>query len=381
MSQRSIKNSILLLIFIIYTFVYKFFIFKAYMKSSEVISASFLAVFLFFSILFLGYRKDKQTNLSRSVFKVVIFDLFIAFFVMYGLGLVTGFLKNAYSLAFLTALDNILIPIVIIIITEFIRYVFVSANKDKKVFIYLMVFILILFEIFMNVKSLPLNDAKEMFNLCSTIIIPIIVKNIILTYLCYHVGFRSPMLYRFIIDILYVYLMPVVPNLGDYVQCMIRISLPFIIYLNSYSMIDDRIQKPQNIFYKNDLTITDIVVGVILIITICLISGFFPHYIIGIGSDSMTPKINKGDAVIIKKVDKNNLLKKGQIISYEKSGKSVIHRIVKVNKDSYITKGDANGGNDPHPVLKKQVQGVVKFKIPYIAYPTIWLSEFIKRWE
>lgn len=376
MSKRSVKNYLLLIIFAFYIFAYKFYIFQHYMKYSEIISASFLVGLLSLSIYFLGFRKDKQTNLGKSVFKVVLFYLCVAFFVMYGLGLFVGFLKNAYSFAPLTLLDNIFAPIVIIICCELLRYVIVWANRDKKIYIGLFVSLLILFEICMSTKSIPFNDFEAMFRLCATIVLPIIVKNIFLTYLCYHVGYRSTLLYRLVMDV-YIFLVPIVPNLGEYVQSMILISLPFFIYTGSCLMIEDKIQKPQPIFYRSHFTAADGVIAVFLAIMVGLISGLFPHYMIGIGSDSMTPKIKKGDAVILQKVNKKTKLQKDNIIAYTKDGKVVVHRIVEIKDGCYITKGDANGGNDPKPVQKKQVQGIVKLKIPFIAYPTVWLSELM----
>ena len=88
--------------------------------------------------------------------------------------------------------------------------------------------------------------------------------------------------------------------------------------------------------------------------------------------------------LLSKKVNKKTNLKKGNIIAYNKDGKIIIHRIAEINTDKkgnevYITKGDANGGNDPKPVKRKRVDGVVKVKVPFIAYPTIWLSEFLNK--
>jgi hypothetical protein len=45
------------------------------------------------------------------------------------------------------------------------------------------------------------------------------------------------------------------------------------------------------------------------------------------------------------------------------------------NTTTYITKGDNNNGNDPRPVSRAQIKGTVKFKIPIIAWPTVWLTE------
>ena len=101
----------------------------------------------------------------------------------------------------------------------------------------------------------------------------------------------------------------------------------------------------------------------------------------GVGSQSMSPAVNKGDAVILKKVKKSETLEKGKIIAYSKGKKIVIHRIIEVTKAKgkvvYVTKGDANNAKDSQVVEKKQVKGVVQLRIPFIAYPTVWLTEFI----
>ena len=382
MSKRSIKNISLLLIFVIYILAYKLIIFNNYMEYAEIASASFMVVLLALSIKLLGFRKDKNTPLSKNILKVVAIYLVITFIVMYGLGFGIGFLKNAYSLSTLTLLDNIFAPIIIIILVELFRYVFIWANKDKKRYIVFLTIVLILFELVLSIGRVDFT-LKELFNLTATIILPVIIKNIVLSYLCYHVGYKVPLLYRLIMDV-YIFVVPVIPNLGDYLNSMILVSLPALIYITAYGFIDERENKVKPIITSKLFSVWDIPVAIFFIVMIVLISGLFPHYMIGVGSDSMSPKINKGDAVILKKVNKKTNLKKGNIIAYNKDGKIIIHRIAEINTDKkgnevYITKGDANGGNDPKPVKRKRVDGVVKVKVPFIAYPTIWLSEFLNK--
>ena len=177
----------------------------------------------------------------------------------------------------------------------------------------------------------------------------------------------------------YIFVVPIIPSLGDYVNSMILISLPILIYISTFSMIDDRVNKAEPLFKRRNFTVWDIPVAVVLITLIALISGFFPHYMIGIGSDSMNPTIYKGDAVILKKVDKKTNLKKGDIIAYSNGKLIIVHIIKEINgtgsNATYIMKGDANNGTDPRPVNRSQVKGIVRFKIPVIAWPTVWLTE------
>lgn len=383
MSKRLVKSSFICLLIIAYIISYKLFIFKNYMKYSELITASFLVVLLGLSIKLLGFRKDKTTVLSKMIMKTVLFYLGITFITMYTLGFFIGFNKCAYSQTLSTMFDNIFGPIMIIILVEILRYVFIWANRDKKSRVFIFTALLILFEVIISFRIANSKDLSELFSFFASKFLPVVVKNIVLSYICYHVGYKTPLIYRIIMDVIYVYILPIVPSLGEYVEAMIFISLPILIYISSFGLVDEKIQKPEPVFNTKNFTMLDIPVAVFLITLIALISGFFPHYMIGIGSESMEPVIKKGDAVILKKVKKNQVLKKDDIIAYGKDKLIIVHRIVEVHNNNgvvtYVTKGDANNGNDGAEVAQKNVKGIVEFKIPYIAYPTVWLTELFKK--
>lgn len=378
MTKRKLKDIALLVLFTAYIFVYKLFIFERYMKYSEMINVSFLLVLLGISIYFLGFRKCKNNYMNQNITQVVLVYLMITFVLMYGLGLFTGFLKNAYSLSALKLFNNVFAPILIIILIEMFRYVVIWANRDNKILVVITTIIITVFEIAIGIRSLPLNDYEMLFRLSATVIIPAIVKNAVMSYLCYHVGYRVTLLYRLIMDI-YMFVIPVIPNYGEYIQSLILITLPIVIYINAFSLIDERNQKVEHIFAKSNFTLLDIPVAITILVLACLISGFFPHFMLGIGSESMSPKINKGDAVILEKVTSKKELKKGDIIAYKKGKRLIVHRIVGVSKQKgkpvYTTKGDLNKSSDSRAVTRSQVKGVVKIRIPIIAYPTVWLSE------
>ena len=237
---------------------------------------------------------------------------------------------------------------------------------------------LTIFELVTTLRAFDITDLSVTFNITATTILPCIFKNLVLSYLAYYVGYKIPIIYRLIMDI-YLFVVPIIPSLGDYVNSMISISLPILIYISTFSMIDDAENRATPVFNKKRFTIWDIPVTLLLVTLIALISGFFPHYMIGIGSDSMKPVINKGDAVILEKVNEKTKLKKGDIIAYSNGKLIIVHRINKIEgtgkKTTYIMKGDANNGTDPRPVSKSQIKGIVKIRIPYIAWPTVWLTE------
>ena len=378
MIKRSVKNIILLSLLAIYIIVYKLFIFNNYMKYSEMINVSFLVIFLSISIFFLGFRKCKNNYMSQNVTQVVLVYLMICFALMYGLGLFTGFLKNAYSMSTINLLNNICAPILIIILIEMFRYVAIWANRDNKRIVILYTVLITIFEIAISIRSIPLHDFETVFRMSATIIIPAIIKNAVMSYLCYHVGYKVPLLYRLVMDV-YTFIVPIVPNYGEYLQSLFLITLPLVIYINAFTLIDERNQKVEHIFTKSNFTLLDIPVAITILVLACLISGFFPHFMIGVGSASMSPKINKGDAVILEKPKKNETFKKGDIIAYQRDKRLIVHRITEVGtrkgEKVYVTKGDVNKTADSNIVTRKQIKGIVKMKIPFIAYPTVWLSE------
>ena len=380
MSKRMIKDISILSLIFIYTIVYRLVIFKYALKYSEVISAAFLMILAFVSILLFGFPKDKKSRIKQYVNRMTISIIIIFFLITYGLGFFVGFLKNAYSLTPSGILDNLFGPVIIIVSTEILRYVIITRNKDKKNIIILTTLFLILFELFITLKPINYTDFVGLFRIVTATVLPIISKNIVLSYLNYHVGYKAGLVYRIIMD-LYIYVMPILPDIGDYLNSMIGIALPFIIYIYANRTINEYNNGIEVKIGRKTFRWIDIPAYLFLVILICLISGFFPYYMIGIGSESMSPNINKGDAVIIHKIDKPSELKEGEIIAFKLKDKTIIHRLVKIEKSSdvtyYRTKGDANNSNDNINLTFENIKGKVILDIPYIAYPTIFLSEFL----
>lgn len=392
MEKRTVKNSAILILLITYIFLYKLLVFPHFMKYSEMISASFLAIVFALAIFMLGWRKDKSTILFQNVIKFTTFYVILTGFIIYGIGFFVGFLKNAYSREIFTLFDNVFAPIVIYVLIELIRYTFVWANKDKKIFLILFTVAITILELVFKVRSIDITNFEAIFRLSATTILPTIIKNVFFTYICYHVGYKVPIFYRLLVDILYVYIVPIIPDLGEYIHSVVSISLPIIIYISVYEMIDLKSNKPRPIIKKDSFSFVDLGIGVVLVILIALVSGLFPYYMIGIGSTSMAPSINKGDAVILKKVEKQGSIKQGDVIAFIRTDSSnskksitVVHRVSEVTKSHgktvYVTKGDANKSDDINFVTFSQIKGVYKLRIPLIAYPTILFNEFVTNWR
>ena len=99
-----------------------------------------------------------------------------------------------------------------------------------------------------------------------------------------------------------------------------------------------------------------------------------------ITSSSMWPALKQGDLVLIKGVDKQELAI-DDIVVYSNENGFTIHRIVKLDENSLVTRGDANNVND-NPIKYEQVIGrVVKFRdkplrIPYFGMISVLISKY-----
>jgi signal peptidase I len=87
---------------------------------------------------------------------------------------------------------------------------------------------------------------------------------------------------------------------------------------------------------------------------------------------SMEPAINMGNLVGVKSVNPDEL-KLGDVITFNnilQDGEPTTHRIVDIKNEgelSFVTKGDANNGNDSESTLYKDIIGEVYLNIPYVG--------------
>ena len=109
-----------------------------------------------------------------------------------------------------------------------------------------------------------------------------------------------------------------------------------------------------------------IILGLIVaFLAFVFISPDYDLYIVRSGS--MEPAINVGDMVLAGPVGTGGI-KPGVIISYEAGKNLITHRVLSIDGNTLITKGDANKEQDPNPVRLSQVQSRYIFRIPYVGY-------------
>lgn len=373
------KKLIIINLIFIYLFIYRFFIVTKYLSLSEGITSSFTIILAAISIKLFGYKKIKNNELSSDFIKTTLIMIIIYFACIYGFGLVVGFLLNSYSTKLLGIIDNIYNIVPMIIATEIFRYVFINAKENNKNngYIYVITFLLTLLESNLYMSNSAFNDLTSSFKFITLIFLPILAKNILCSYITYHSDYRISLLYRLIMD-LYIYIVPIQPDLGDYFNSITSIMLPYMLLVNLSRTKSQSIEKLINSKSKNIIIKkSDIPLIIGIVAMAFIIVGIGPFKLIGIETGSMQPTIKIGDAAFINKLYNKEKLKEGDIIAYKtKDNLTIVHRIYKINKDSsIITKGDYNNSADSIYVNKEQIEGKVLFKIPFIAYPAIYFRK------
>ena len=80
-------------------------------------------------------------------------------------------------------------------------------------------------------------------------------------------------------------------------------------------------------------------------------------------SGSMEPELSVDDLLIVTPSDTYEV---GDVVVYQTQRTAVVHRIVAINGDKIITRGDANNTDDD-PIAKENIKGKVIFAIPFIG--------------
>lgn len=108
----------------------------------------------------------------------------------------------------------------------------------------------------------------------------------------------------------------------------------------------------------------------LLIALVMFVPNILGYKSFAVISGSMEPNIHVGSIVYAKEADFNDL-KVDDIISYQLSSDTMVtHRIMSIDneKQTVVTKGDANDVEDSAPVSKENIIGKVAFSIPLLGY-------------
>ncbi|MCI8347103.1 MAG: signal peptidase I [Bacilli bacterium] len=342
----------------------------------------FLLCLLYISLSISSFEKEKVLDKKCIIRNMMIYTISYLI-IMYGIGIFTGYVKTSYSLNPISIIKNIFPVIVLIIVQEIFRYHICKKGEKRKIIIAFSILLFILVDISLSIHLYNFADKSKIIELITLTMFPSIFRNTMLSFFVYKYGYTVCIIYQLITNV-YLYTMPIFPNLSIYLESILAILLPIFVG----SLIYLRFKKNTIKDIRDTSVVVKVATGIILFVTVIVIalySNLFPYTIAVIGSGSMNPTLKIGDMILIDKTyrEKKDRLKEGQVLVFKMKDTIYTHRIVKINKENgkyyILTKGDRKGQNiDTWVVTNKDIVGVTKLKIPMVGYPSVWLRKLVE---
>lgn len=374
--KKSFKQLLTIQIFMLLVIITGFFYGNVFKNDLQIIF-----LFVSFVALYSVFRLDIRNDFKyRQTLKTVMICLLFYFILIYVGGLFTGFAKTIYSFGFTNLIYNIIPTLIYIVLMEFIRSIYINRSNNNKIIIVLSCIVFIIYDSFSKFYLYNLSVSDDLYEYIGLVILVSIARNIFLAILCSKSNVINCIIYRIITE-LYIFVVPIVPNFGPYINSVLEITLPLIIGLILMSP-SKRILPSPNMTKRG--RISSIVVVSILLLIILLNSGLIKYQMFVIGSNSMNPYIYRGDVIIARRTNSKEIkqIKKGEILVFRYDKKIVSHRVYKIitrnNKLYFRTKGDNNDQVDDNLAKESDVIGTVSFRIKYIGLPSIWLREALE---
>ena len=323
----------------------------------------------------LGTSKRSGRN-EKDVFLIFLLYGLSYYFVTYVLGYFTGFERTVYSTSVFGIFLNVVSNLLFFSLMELLRWMVVSkCQYNSKWLLVLFVLFSALAELVTKYTFSTIHSREDVLS-CFLAFLPILSKNILLSYVVYYTSIINVLAYRLIMDIP-IYFLPIFPDFGNYLNSVFMFLYPLFLLseIQKVLFLPKRMVTRETLFKRKCKYILEGCLLGLSMIFILLVSGCFRFYALTIGSNSMANKIQIGDIVILDR--KKEAYQVGDIIAYQYQGRIVVHRIYTILNDSYQTKGDNNSMIDDWIVHDKDIVGIVRFKIPWLGLPTVKLNQWI----
>ncbi len=297
---------------------------------------------------------------------------------LYLLGLHFGFYRATVKFSFSTLINIILPVFLLVIITEYVREkILLSKIKYKRILAFVP---MVIIDILIGLRDYDIMTINGFLALTGYVMFVSITNNLLFNYISIRYGKMPNIIYRLIIS-LYIFFIPITPDIHMLIQTLIKMIAPYIIYvILEYAYSNEHVYLSRK--SKRKIAIINFVIIAVMIIITMLVSCKFKYGILVIGSESMTGTINKGDSIIYEEY-KNQKIKTGQIIVFKMDKMIVVHRVIEIknvnDEKRYFTKGDANKEVDQGYTTDDKIIGIYKSKTEKIGYLTLWFNNVFER--
>lgn len=228
-------------------------------------------------------------------------------------------------------------------------------------------------------KAAVLKDISAIFIYAAKDVVPVILKNVLLSVLVYYGGAKSGIVYSLVIAV-FQRVFPFLPSLPWLADSAMGIAFPTLFanfLFEKYQML-----KGEKAEKKKENTMGYGVTLLASVLFMWFIVGVFPVYPSVVLTGSMEPMIFPGDAVLIKKLSEEKevyRLKEGDVINFKRENITITHRIIEVRIDgagniSFQTKGDNNKSADLEIVKPNDIKGTIVRVVPQIGKPVLFIK-------
>ena len=221
------------------------------------------------------------------------------------------------------------------------------------------------------------TSAYRFANFVGMTLFPALTANLLFHYTAKRYGAMPAILYRILISAFF-YFIPIAPNVPNALPSFVTLVLPIVLQLFIDALFEKKkrraLQKKSRLGLPLGIAASVLMVGFLLLIT-CQ----FRFGLLVIATESMSGEIERGDAVIFEQYRYCDQIEENDVIVFEENGRQVVHRVVEIQtvngQRQYITQGDANDGPDAGFRTDSHVIGLVRGKVLYVGFPTLWLHQ------
>lgn len=315
---------------------------------------------------------------SKKVTVLMIFFAIIYLVAFYLMGMYFGYYKALLKFSTWTLLNFIIPTAVIIISSEILRSILLAQKpKFSKTLTFI---VMVLVDLVIYTDAYMLDSYKGILEVIGFTFFASVACNLLYNYTVSKYGVIGTIIYR-LITTLYMFIIPIIPDVLVFFRSILRMIYPYIIY----RIIEGTFGKEEKaeVRDKKKSVVSTLLFVVITIIIALLISGQFLYGILVVATGSMSGTINIGDAIVYEAYNGTQTIRLNDIIIFEKDNKRLVHRVIEVKNVNgelrYTTKGDANQEQDEGYVTNNTLEGICKFRIAYIGYPSLWLHDMLSK--
>lgn len=333
--------------------------------------------------LALGVRRDHVRHGTDK--QLAIGSVLAIWFVIYFLsGLVLTYVHNAISSNWLTIVINSLVFGSTAAAIEYTRHgIMIASGRRNVMWFGLIVSGVLAIEQMGLTQLVNLHDGAALVKFVVANAMPAVVSSLLLTYLSFTAGLGAQLVYR--LGILAIVIVPpIIPKYDWYLNGVTAILVAIAVFITVDRMRQDKTDDQPKRRRGHPRRAYDVMLVTVMVGLVMFMTGFFTYRPLAVVSNSMVPVFSRGSMVVTEKIGNPMDVRVGDILQYEGEGRIITHRVVGIDTTTdgsgeriFTTKGD-NSPSPDKPVSPQQVVGIVRAQVPYIGYPSVWLSEIVK---